>query len=183
MGKKISILVGSLRKESFNRKIANELIRLAPNSLTMEIVEIGDLPFYNEDLEGTHVPVSWSDFRNQIKDSDGVLFVTPEYNRSISGVLKNAIDVGSRPYIKNTWQGKAGAVISVSPGSLGAFGANHIVRQSMVCLNVYMMQQPEGYVNYVGSWFDENGKLIAGKEKFLTDYINAYAQWVDRLSN
>src|SRR5690606_18711571 len=112
------------------------------------IIEIGDLPFYNEDLESTDTPASWLVFRDQIKNSDGVLFLTPEYNRSISGVLKNAIDVGSRPYSKSVWAGKAGAVVSVSPGSYGAFGANHILRQSMVCLDVHMMQQPEAYINY-----------------------------------
>lgn len=183
MSKKISILVGSLRKESFNRKIANELIRLAPKSLNIKIVEIGDLPFYNEDLEGADTPVSWSVFRDQVRDSDGVLFVTPEYNRSISGVLKNAIDVGSRPYGKSIWSGKAGAVVSVSPGSLGAFGANHALRQSMVFLDVPIMQQPEAYINYAGTLFDGNGKLNEKKEQFLTEYINAYSHWLDRLSN
>lgn len=182
MSKKISILVGSLRKESFNRKVANEIIRLAPTSLKMEIVEIGNLPFYNEDLEGNGTPAAWSDFRDQIRGSDGVLFLTPEYNRSISGVLKNAIDVGSRPYGKSAWSGKPGAVLSVSPGSLGAFGANHILRQSMVFLDVPMMQQPEAYINNAGTLFDENGRLNERREQFLKDYIKAYIKWVNCFS-
>ncbi len=175
---KIAIIVGSLRKASFNRKLANELIRIQPESLEMQIVEIGDLPLYNEDLEGDNPPKAWTDFRHAMQQVDGVLFITPEYNRSIPGGLKNAIDVGSRPYGKSVWQGKRGAVISVTPGALGAFGANHVLRQSMVFLNVPMMQQPEAYISNIATLFDENNHLTEGIEKFMKSFLDAYAQWI-----
>src|SRR5690606_10253818 len=139
MSKKISVLIGSLRKDSLNKKIANELIKLAPTGLDFEILEIGHLVHYNEDLDGENPPQEWTDFRNKIKSSDGFLFLTPEYNRSVPSVLKNAIDIGSRPYGKNNWGGRPGAVISVSMSALGAFGANHTLRQSMVFVDVLLM--------------------------------------------
>ncbi|MCB1563503.1 MAG: NAD(P)H-dependent oxidoreductase [Alphaproteobacteria bacterium] len=179
--KRIAILVGSLRKESFNRKIANALKALAPESLSLEIVEIGDMPHYNEDSE-SNPPPSWTAFRERIKAADGVLFVTPEYNRSIPGVLKNAIDVGSRPYGDSVWNGKPGAVASASPGGIGAFGATHILRQSMVSLNVPMMQQPEAYIGNVAQAFDEQGRLTERTGDFLKKFIDAYAAWVQRLT-
>src|SRR5688500_11193829 len=135
----IAVLVGSLRKASLNRMTANALARLAPDSLDLQIVEIGQLPLYNQDLDDTP-PESWVGFRERIRRADAVLFVTPEYNRSIPAPLKNAIDVGSRPYGSSAWEGKPGAVISVSPGATGGFGANHHVRQSMVFLNVPLLQ-------------------------------------------
>ena len=142
--KKIAVLVGSLRKESFNKKLANEMIAMAPESLEMELVEIGQLMHYNEDLD-QNPPAEWVEFRKKIKEADGYLFFTPEYNRSISGVLKNALDVASRPYGQNNWAGKPGAIVSSSISPLGAEAANHALRQPMVFLNVYMMQQPEAY--------------------------------------
>ena len=178
MEKKITVLVGSLRKESFNRKIAMELIRLAPKSLNMELVEIGDLPFYNEDLE-ENPPKQWTDFRETIKNSDGVLFVSPEYNRTIPAVLKNAIDVASRPGGKSVWKGKPGSVVTASPSGIGGFGANHNIRQAVVCLDVPMMQQPEMYLGKVHELFQEDGKTVIERtEKFLKTYIDAYANWV-----
>ena len=156
MNKKIAVLVGSLRKESFNRKVAKKIIELAPESLSLEIVEIGDLVHYNEDLDTDTPPQPWADFREKIKSVDGVLFVTPEYNRTLSGVLKNALDVGSRPYGKNVWSGKPGAVVSVTMSALGAFGANHTLRQSMVFLNVPMMQQPEAYIGIAQKLFSDS---------------------------
>src|SRR5437588_9773205 len=142
----IAVLVGSLRKESFNRKMANALIALAPESLKPAIVEIGQLPLYNQDLDTENPPREWAAFRDRIRPVQGVLFVTPEYNRSVPGVLKNAIDVGSRPREANVWKGKPGAVISVSPGAISGFGANHHLRQMLVFLNVPAMQQPEAYI-------------------------------------
>ena len=140
----VAVLVGSLRKESFNRKVANALIASNATPLKFEFVEIGGLPLYNQDLEDENPPAPWVAFRRQMSGAgDAVLFLTPEYNRSVSGCLKNAIDVGSRPYGKSAWEGKPGAIISVSPGPLGAFGANHHLRQSLVFLNVPVMQQPE----------------------------------------
>ena len=178
MEKKITVLVGSLRKESFNRKIAMELIRLAPKSLNMELVEIGDLPFYNEDLE-ENPPKQWTDFRETIKNSDGVLFVSPEYNRTIPAVLKNAIDVASRPGGKSVWKGKPGSVVTASPSGIGGFGANHNIRQAVVFLDIPMMQQPEMYLGKVHELFQEDGKTVIERtEKFLKTYIDAYANWV-----
>ena len=143
--KRIAVIVGSLRKESLNRKMAKALAALAPETLKLEIVEIGRLTLFNQDYEN-NPPAEWTEFREQLRNYDGFLFVTPEYNRSVPGVLKNAIDVGSRPYGKSVWSGKPGAVISVSPGSLGGFGANQHLRQSLACLNVPIMPRPEGYI-------------------------------------
>jgi chromate reductase len=180
MKKKIVVLVGSLRKESFNRKIANVLIKLAPTSLEMKIVEIGELPLYNQDSDENNIPEAWSEFRQEMKDFDGVLFVTPEYNRSVPAVLKNAIDVGSRPYGKSVWDGKPGAVISVSPGAIGGFGANHHLRQSLVFLNVPCLQQPEAYLGDVTKVMDDAGNITnESTQKFLSKFIEAFARWVE----
>lgn len=179
--KKIAIIVGSLRKGSWNRKVANELMRLAPDGLQMEFVEIGDLPHYNEDLETGTPPQAWGEFRTALKSSDGVIFFTPEYNRTIPGTLKNAIDVGSRPYGDSAWAGKIGAVISVSPGAIGAFGANHVLRQSMVFLGVPMLPH-EAYIGSVSKLFDEDGALVESTQKFLADFISQFEDWIGRLS-
>jgi chromate reductase, NAD(P)H dehydrogenase (quinone) len=179
MPHKIAIFVGSLRKESFNRKMALTLKELAPKSLVMEIVEIGQLPLYNQDYDD-NPPATWTAFRHQVKKFDGVLFVTPEYNRSFSAAIKNALDVGSRPSGQSVWSGKPGAVISVSLGAIGGFGANHHLRQSLMYLNIPMLQQPEAYIGNAGNMFDANGKVIEEKTReFLQKFINAYANWVD----
>jgi chromate reductase len=176
----IAVLVGSLRKESINRKVALALADLAPANLKLNIIEIGDLPLYNEDIDGASPPAAYSTFRQQVSSSDALLFVTPEYNRSVPAPLKNAIDVGSRPYGQSAWGGKPGAVISVSPGAVGGFGANHHLRQSMVFLDVPCMQQPEAYLNGAGSAFDEAGKLSETVKPFLQKFINAYGKWVEQ---
>ena len=176
--KKIGVLIGSLRKDSFNRRIAESFIKLAPATLSFEIIEIGKLPLYNEDLEVENPPSEWSEFRNKIGRVDGVLFITPEYNRSIPGALKNAIDVGSRPPRQSIWSGKPGAVISVATGNISAFGANHALRQSMVFLDVPMMQQPEAYIGNVKNLFDENGNIVEGTTQFLIRFGEAFAKWV-----
>lgn len=176
---KVAVLVGSLRMQSLNRKVALALAELAPANLQLSIVEIGDLPLYNEDIDGTP-PASYTRFREQIAAADALLFVTPEYNRSVPAALKNAIDVGSRPYGKSAWGGKPGAVISVSPGAIGGFGANHHLRQSLVFLNVPCMQQPEAYLGGAGSAFDDAGKLSEATRPFLQSFINAYGQWVEQ---
>ena len=179
--RKIAVIVGSLRKESVNRKVAKTLMAIAPESLKLEILEIGDLPLYNEDLE-EKTPASWADFRARVSAFDGVLFVTPEYNRSVPAALKNALDVGSRPYGKSVWSGKPGAIVSVSPGAMGAFGANHHLRQSLVFLNVPTMQQPEAYIGDASHLFDETGNLAKDATRdFLKGFMNAFAVWVDRL--
>ena len=177
--KKIAVLVGSLRKESFNRKMAKALMKVSPDSLGLEIIEIGGLPLYNQDLDD-NPPTAWSEFRERLKKFDGFLFVTPEYNRSVPGVLKNAIDVGSRPYGKNSWAGKPGAVVSVSPGAIGGFGANHHLRQSLVFLNVPAMPQPEAYIGKAGDLFDERGDLFnESTREFAVKFMNAFAAWIE----
>lgn len=180
--RKVGVLVGSLRKASFNRKAALALAGLAPENLELEIVEIGDLPLYNEDLEA-EPPKAWIRFRDQVNAADAVLFVTPEYNRSIPGGLKNAIDVGSRPYGRSAWAGKPGAVMSVSPGAIGGFGANHHLRQSMVFLDVPMMQQPEAYVGHAASLFDDSGKLVNDSTRaFFETFVKAFAAWIETIA-
>jgi len=175
----IAVIVGSLRKESFNRKMAKALIKLSPDSLDLEIIEIGGLPLYNQDLDD-NPPAAWTEFRERLKKFDGVLFVTPEYNRSVPGVLKNAIDVGSRPYGKSAWAGKPSAVVSVSPGAIGGFGANHHLRQSMVFLDMPAMQQPEAYIGHAADLFDENGNLSNDSTReFATKFMKAFAAWVE----
>jgi chromate reductase len=175
----VCVLVGSLRKASFNRTLANALISLAPSSLKLEIVEIGKLPLYNEDLD-IDPPASWTAFRQRIKGADAVLFVTPEYNRSVPAALKNALDVGSRPYGSSAWDRKPGAIVSGSPGAIGAFGANHHLRQSLVFLNVPAMQQPEAYVGRLDKLFDEHGNIASeGTGKFLQGFMQAFASWIE----
>jgi chromate reductase, NAD(P)H dehydrogenase (quinone) len=178
---KIAVFVGSLRKESFNRKMAKALTALAPEPLKLEIIEIGGLPLYDQDLDDEGKPPSaWTEFREKAKSFDGVLFVTPEYNRSVPGVLKNAIDVGSRPYGQSVWAGKPGAVMSVSPGAIGGFGANHHLRQSLVFLNVPAMQQPETYIGNAADLFDESGNLKNDSTReFIAKFMQAFAAWVD----
>jgi chromate reductase len=176
----IAVLVGSLRKSSFNRMTAHALIEVAPASLKPEIVEFRDLPLYDQDLDAAPL-AQWTAFRERIRRADAVLFVTPEYNRSVPGVLKNAIDVGSRPYGKSAWNGKPAGVISVSPGAIGAFGANHHLRQSLVFLNMPAMQQPEAYIGNCASLFNEQGKLTnESTRKFLKTFLDAFAAWVER---
>lgn len=177
--RRVAVLVGSLRRESFTRKIANALIKLAPPSLQLEIVEIAGVSFYNQDLE-TSPPADWVAFRDKLRGADAVLFATPEYNRSVPGVLKNAIDVASRPKESNVFNGKPGAVISVSPGALSAFGANHHLRQMLVFLNVPTMQQPEAYIGGASKLFDENGNLTNDSTRdFLRNFIDSFARWVE----
>lgn len=175
------MLVGSLRAGSWSRTLARALLTLAPAPLAPEIVEIGDLPLYNADLEES-VPDAWRRFRDRIRRAEAVLFVTPEYNRTIPGALKNAIDVGSRPRGQNVWGGKPGAVISCSPGSLAGFGANHHLRQAMVFLDVPMLMQPEAYIGGVDKLFDADGRLAnEGTRAFLEKFMAAYAVWVARI--
>jgi chromate reductase, NAD(P)H dehydrogenase (quinone) len=144
----VAVFVGSLRKASINRMVANALIALAPAELKLSTIEIGQLPLYNQDRE-ENPPPQWIQLRERIKAATAVLFVTPEYNRSVPAALKNALDVGSRPYGMNAWSRKPGAVVSASPGAIGGFGANHPLRQSLVFLNVPAMPQPETYIGHL----------------------------------
>lgn len=174
----VAILVGSLRKDSLNRKLANALIALAPVELKLEIVEIGNLPLYNQDFESDPLQTVL-EFKRRIEASDAVLFVTPEYNRSVPGVLKNAIDTGSRPFGKSVWDGKPGAVISVSTGAIGAFGANHHLRQSLMFLNIPTMAQPEAYIGSAKSLFNDKGDLINDSTcDFLGKFLQAFSRWI-----
>jgi chromate reductase len=178
--RKVAVLVGSLRKASYNRKMALALTALAPEALKLGIVEIGTLPLYNEDLD-TDPPQAWRAFRDAVRASDAVLFVTPEYNRSVPGGLKNAVDVGSRPYGQSVWSRKPAAVVTVSPGAIGGFGANHHLRQSLVFLDMPVLQQPEAYIGGAANLFTEDGSIASdGTRKFLTGLMAAFAAWIER---
>lgn len=177
---KVAVIVGSLRKESFNRKVANELIALGAPALAGEIVEIGQLPLYNQD-DDENPPAASVAFKQRLGQFDAVLFVTPEYNRSVPGVLKNAIDVGSRPYGKSAWSGKPAAVISVSPGAIGGFGANHHLRQSLVFLDMPCMPQPEAYIGSIAAMLDEQGEIKNDATRdFLRKFVLAFGKWIDK---
>lgn len=181
MAKKIALLIGSLRKNSWNRKVALALIKLASNqsSLSMEIVEIGQLPLYNQDPDDEGKPYEeWTRFRQQMKTYHGFLFLTPEYNRSLPAPLKNAIDVGSRPYGQSIWGDKPGGIISTSPGAIGGFGANQHLRQTFVFLNIWCMQQPEAYLGNIDKSFDEKGELSDSLRQFLENYLDKFTRWV-----
>jgi chromate reductase, NAD(P)H dehydrogenase (quinone) len=179
----VAVLVGSLRRESFTRKIAVALTALARPSLALEIVEIGRLPHYNQDLETDPPPAEWATFRDRVRRADAVLFATPEYNRSVPGVLKNAIDVGSRPRERNVFNAKPAFVLSVSPGLLGAFGANHHLRQSLVFLNSPAMQQPEVYLSNVATLLGPNGDITnEATRDFLSNAMTSFAGWIERLA-
>jgi chromate reductase len=178
--RKIAVIVGSLRKESFSRKLAKAIADLAPSSLTFDFIDIGQLQHFNQDLEATPTP-EWTAFRDRVKAAHAVLFVTPEYNRSIPGVLKNAIDVGSRPYGASVWNGKPAAVVSNSPGAIGGFGAYHHLRQSLVFLNMPTVNQPETYVGSVSAMFDEAGELInEPTREFLTGFGQVFANGIEK---
>ena len=178
--RKVAVIVGSLRKESLNRKMGNALASMAPAGLQLEIVEIGHLPLFNQDTEANPVPAV-TEFKSRIVAADAVLFVTPEYNRSMPGVLKNAIDVGSRPYGNSAWSKKPGAVISVSPGKLSAFAANHHLRQCLVFLDVPTMAQPEAYIGNATGLFDDKGGLADQSTRdFMHKFLEAFANWVER---
>ena len=173
MAYKIAIIVGSLREGSINRRVARTICGLRGDNLDCSMVEIGDLPLYNQDLDA-NPPEQWTRFRKQVGEADGVLFCSPEYNRGIPGVLKNAIDVGSRPYGQSVFDKKPAAIVTASPGSIGGFGANHHIRQAAVFLNMPIMQQPEAYLGHVSDdSFGEDGCI---KEGPLKDLISGLAQ-------
>ncbi|HYJ51626.1 MAG TPA: NADPH-dependent FMN reductase [Allosphingosinicella sp.] len=180
---KIAIVVGSLRRDSINRKVARSLCAMAGDRLDCTIIEIGDLPLYNQDYDADSIP-QYDRFRNEVAAADGVLFVSPEYNRGIPGVLKNAIDVGSRPYGESVFNQKPAAIVTASPGSIGGFGSNHQIRQAAVFLNMPVMQHPEAYLGRVSDdSFDEDGCLKEGPLKELTiSLATAFGDWVHLIS-
>lgn len=178
----IGVIIGSLRKEAWSRKVANQLIKLAPDSMTLQIISVAAMPLYNEDDETATPPAAWTEFRKQVLATNGILFVTPEYNRSIPAPLKNAIDVGSRPYGKSIWNKKPCAIASSSPGAIGGFGANHHLRQSLVCLSAPCMPA-EMYLSAVHQLFDEKGELTnPNTEKFMRQFMQSFAEWVQHNS-
>jgi chromate reductase len=178
----VAVLVGSLRKDSASRKIAKAIAALSPAGYRYQIVEIGDLPLFDQDLEG-EPPRAWVEFRDKIRPADAVLFVTPEYNRSVPGSLKNAVDVASRPYGQSVFEGKPAAIVSTSAGPLGGFGANHHLRQSLSFLNMPILGQPETYVGNSLALFDAAGALVnESTAEFLRGFAQAFAQWNERHS-
>jgi chromate reductase len=178
--RRVAVVVGSLRKDAFTLRVAQALQQLQPASLHLEIVEIRDLALYNPDSEASP-PGPWVAFRDAIRACDAVIFVTPEYNRSIPGGLKNAIDVGSRPYGKSVWSGKPCAVVSTSPGALGGFGANHHLRQCFVFLDMPALQQPEMYVGAVDKLVEAGGKVTSDASRDLfTKFLATFATWMER---
>lgn len=179
---KIAILVGSLRADSLNRKVARSIAAFASDKLDCALVEIGDLPLYNQEYDADS-PAPYVRFRREVAAADGILFCTPEYNRGVPGVLKNAIDVGSRPYGQSVWDRKPAAIVSVSPGAMGGFGANHQLRQACVFLNMPMMQQPEAYIGHASDGdFDEGGCLKEGRIRdHVLSLATAFADWVEMI--
>lgn len=179
---KIGLIIGSLREKSYSRKLAHLLISIASSPLDLELIELGDLPMYNQDLEDK-IPAPWYQFRNQIRSCKGIIFITPEYNRSVPGVLKNAIDVGSRPVSENVWNGKPAAIISISQGNMGGFGANHHLRQCLVFVNVTAMTQPEAYIGKVDTLFNEQGQFKNEDSlKFLHTFLEKYKDWLSKFT-
>jgi chromate reductase len=181
VARNVAVLVGSLRAGALSRLAAHALIGLAPDSLRLRIVEIGALPLYNQDIE-PDPPESWTRFRDEIRAADAVLVVTPEYNRSVTGALKNAIDVGSRPWGQSVWSGKPAGVVSLSPGSLGGYGANLHVRQILTSLNMMVMPNPEAFWRDAGTFFDAEGRLHnEATRATMQRFVDAYAAWVERM--
>ena len=176
---KVAVIVGSARTGSFTRRVAEALMALAPAGLTCEIVEIAQLPMYNQDLEATP-PAEWVAFRDRVRGFDAVLFATPEYNRSMPALLKNAIDIGSRPYGQSVWSKKPAAVVSVTPGAPGGFGANHAVRQCLVFLDMPVLQQPEAYIGNAPKLFADDGSVVDASRDYFRSIMAAFAEWIER---
>jgi chromate reductase, NAD(P)H dehydrogenase (quinone) len=176
----IVVIAGSIRKESFSLKIANALAKLAPASLKLDVVTLHGISFFNQDLEATP-PADWLSLREKIQKSAGVLFVTPEYNRSIPGVLKNAIDVASRPYGKSSFLGKPIGIVSNSPGPLGGVNAAKHLQNILPGISGPILGQPEIYLNGVGDAFDDRGELVKEPlQKVLQQYIDAFAAFIEK---
>ena len=178
---KIAVVVGSLRKDSFNRKLANAVVKLAPPEFTFQQVQIGDLPLYNQDDDANQA-ASVKRLKNEIKEAQGLLFVTPEYNRSIPGVLKNAIDNASRPYGQNAWAGKPAGIIGASIGVIGTAMAQQHLRNVLAFLDVPTLGQPETFIQAKDGLFDEAGNIGADSKKFLQNWMDRYVAWVKKHS-
>lgn len=184
MARKIGFIVGSLRADSYNKKIAKQFAALLPEGFEAVFIEIGNLPLYNEDLDAAgKVPAEWTAFRETVKTVDGVFFFTPEYNRSMPAAMKNALDVGSRPYGESVWPKKPGLVVSGSVGPVGGFGANHHLRQTLVCLDVPVLQQPEAYIGSVSGLLDEEGKIVERTVEFFQKIMDEYMVFFHKLAD
>ncbi len=174
---KIAVVVGSLRKDSLNRKLALALAHLAPEEFTFEHVDIGDLPLYNQDHDG-NPPASVMRLKTEISSAQGLLFITPEYNRSIPGVLKNAIDHASRPYGQSVWSGKPAGVIGVSVGAIGTALAQQHLRNILAYLDVPTLGQPEAFIQNKEGLFDDKGHVSEASKQFLQNWVDKYVAWV-----
>lgn len=175
----IAVIVGSLRKDSFNRKLAEAIIKLAPPEFSFQQIQISDLPLYNQDDDANQAE-SVKRLKSEIKNAQGLLFVTPEYNRSIPGVLKNALDHGSRPYGQNAWAGKPAGVIGASIGVIGTAMAQQHLRNVLVFLDVPALAQPEAFIQAKEGLFDKDGNIGADSKQFLQTWMNKYVAWVKK---
>ncbi len=179
--KKIGLIVGSLRKESWNRKVAQVVKGMFPEGYDVDFIKIGDLPLYNEDFEAPGMePASYAPFRKQVEASDGFIFFTPEYNRSVPPAIKNAIDVASRPYGQSKWGGKPAAVASASIGTSGGMEGNMALRQNFIFTDLIPLQQPEVYLAGVANLFDEDGEMVEDTKAFLQKFVDAFVRHVER---
>jgi chromate reductase len=181
MARRVALIVGGLSRGALSGRVARALVSIQPASMALERLEIGDLPFYNQDLETDSPPAPWVRLRDAIRTADGVLIVTPEYNRGIPGALKNAIDVGTRPPAANVWKEKPVAIVSTSPGALGGFGGNHQLRQNLSFSAPQIMLQPEAYLGQANKAVNEDGSF--GDEKareFLAKFLAAFGDWIER---
>jgi chromate reductase len=181
MARKVGIIVGSLRKGAYTRMLGNASKELAPSSWTVVDIAIGELPHYNQDLETDTPPPTWTTFRQEVGGCDGILFITPEYNRGMPGALKNAIDVGTRPWGKSVWSGKPTAAMSMTPGPLGAMAAHQNLRHTMSCINSPLMPGPEIYMPNAASLFDDAGKLKnEDTKKIVVSFLQSFDAWIGR---
>lgn len=178
----IAVVVGSIRKESFNRKLANAIIKMAPGDFSLKLLSIGDLPLYNQDEDANQAP-SVKRLKEELNASHGVIFVTPEYNRSIPGVLKNAIDNASRPYGQSAWSGKPAGVIGVSPGAMGSALAQQHLRNVLAYLDMPTLNQPEAFIQMKDELFDKDGNIGETSKKFIQKWVDNYVAWVKRHTN
>ena len=175
----IAVIVGSLRKDSFNRKLAHAIVKLAPSEFSFKELQIGDFPLYNQDDDANQAQ-SVKRLKEEITAAQGILFVTPEYNRSISGVLKNAIDHASRPYGQSAWAGKPAGVLGVSPGATGTAMAQQHLRNILATLNMPTLAQPEAFIHVRDGLFDETGDIGTASKKFLQNWMDHYVTWVKK---
>ncbi len=181
MNKKIAVVVGSTRKNSLSQSLANNLVSLLPEGYDAKFIKIDNLPLYNQDYDSEDTPEQYETFRDQLRDIDAVIFVTPEHNRSYPAALKNALDIGSRPYGQSVWNGKPALVVSQSTGNLSGFSANHHLRQTLTFLNMPTLQQPEAYIAHTDKLIDEHGKINnEGTVKFLQSIIDAFVELIER---